>query len=133
MARMDYYDILPAGMTAYLSSYGWHFSKRLCDWAVGLMRDRNGNKVQVRTKEQVESILKAYGVSMQDNIGYDAVYLAHMVFADFWQSSIPDEEHLALYVQDVLGDKDGYEGMVLTRFIADCSASGTPIIWEDMI
>ena len=131
--RMDYYDIMPAGMEAYLSTYSWHFSKAMCEWAVGLMRDRNGSKVPMKTKEQVYAILKANNVSVDDNIGYDAVYLAHMVLADFMGSSITDETHLAKYVGDVLGDRDGYEGMVLTRFLADCSAMGVPIIWEDMI
>lgn len=29
-------------MDDYLSSYGYHFSKAMCEWAVSMMRDRNG-------------------------------------------------------------------------------------------
>lgn len=130
---MDYYDILPAGMDAYLSHYGWHFSKALCEWAVSRMRDRNGNKVQMRTKDQVDAILKNNNVDLENNDGYDAVFVAHMGISDYVGSSIPDEAHLARYVKDVLDDKDGYEGIALTRFMADCSAKGIPIMWEDMI
>lgn len=133
MARMDYYDIMPAGLEAYLSSYGWHFSKALCEWAISKMRDRNGNKIPMKTKDQVETTLKASGVELQNDYGYDAVFVMHMGLSDYLGSSITDDAHLAKYVKDVLDDRDGYEGIALTRFLADCSAKGVPIMWEDMI
>ena len=133
MTRMDYYDILPAGMDAYLSSYGWHFSKALCEWAVSKMRDRNGNKISIRAKEQIDNILKANNVEIENDYGYDKVFVYHMGMSDYMGSSITDEPHIAKYVKDVLDDKDGYEGIALTRFLADCSAKGVPIMWEDMI
>ena len=131
--RLDYYDILPAGMDAYLSNYGWHFSKKMAEWAISKMRDRNGNKLQMRTKEQVDSILKANNVVLENDYGYDSVFVMHMGQSDYLGSSITDEAHLAKYVKDVLDDKDGYEGIAFTRFMADCSAKGCPIMWEDMI
>lgn len=130
---MDYYDIMPAGMEAYLSNYGWHFSKPMAEWAISKMRDRNGNKIQMRTKEQVDAILKSNNVQIENDFGYDAVFVMHMAFSDYMGSSIIDEPHIARYVKDVLDDKDGYEGIALTRFLADCSAKGVPIMWEDMI
>lgn len=133
MARLDYYDILPAGMEAYLSNYGWHFSKAMCEWAISKMRDRNGNKVQIKTKEQVESILKSNNVEIENDNGYDKVFVMHMGLSDYLGSSIPDEARLAKYVKDVLDDKDGYDGIALSRFLADCSAKGIPIMWEDVI
>lgn len=130
---MDYYDILPAGMEAYLSSYGWHFSKAMAEWAISKMRDRNGNKVPMRTKDQVEAMLKSNNVEIENDYGYDAVFVLHMAISDYMGSSISDEPHLTKYVKDVLDDKDGYEGIAFTRFLADCSAKGIPIMWEDMI
>lgn len=130
---MDYYDIMPAGMEAYLSSYGWHFSKPLCEWAVSKMRDRNGDKVQMKPKEEVEIILKRNNMEIENDHGYDKVFVMHMGLSDYFGSSIADEAHLARYVKDVLDDKDGYDGIALTRFLADCSAKGVPIIWEDVI
>lgn len=47
--------------------------------------------------------------------------------------SVPDDQHLAQYVKEVLDDKDGYEGIAFTRFLADCNGKGIPIIWENMI
>ena len=133
MTRLDYYDILPKGMDAYLSSYGWHFSKALCEWAVSKMRDRNGEKVKMKTKEEVDSILTDAGVEIENDYGYDKVFVMHMGLSDYWGSSISDQAHLARYVKDVLDDKDGYDGIALTRFLADCSAKGVPINWEDVI
>lgn len=133
MTRLDYYDIMPAGMEAYLSNYGWHFSKAMCEWAVSKMRDRNGNKVQMRTKEQVETILKNNNVEIENDFGYDKVFVMHMGISDYLNSSIIDEPHLARYVKDVLDDKDGYEGIAFSRFLADCNGKGAPIMWEDMI
>lgn len=133
MERMDYYDILPDGMKAYLSLYGHHFSKKMCEWAVGNMKDRNGNRVQMRTREQVENLLRARGIELKNNKGYDAVFAFHMCISDYLGSSVSDEVHALLYVKDTLDDRDGYDGIVFDRFIADCNGKGEPIIWADMI
>ena len=53
--------------------------------------------------------------------------------ADEFKSSIPDEPHLALSVKDYLDDVDGYPSIAFTRYYADCIATGTPILWEDLI
>lgn len=64
---------------------------------------------------------------------YNAMYIAAMVKADYWGSSIEDDEHLAKYVEDVLCDVDAAEGQTFARFVADCSLKGIPIYWEQMI
>ena len=133
MDRLDYYDMIPEDMRAYLSLYGWHFSKKMCDWAISGMRDRNGKKVQLRSKEQVDSILSTYGIRLDNDKGYDKVFVFHMGMSDYYGSSITDESGVAKYVKDLLDDADGYDGIAFSRFFADCSAKGVPIIWEDMI
>lgn len=133
MDRLDYYDIIPAGMDAYLSHHGWHFSKAMCKWAISKMRDRNGRKVQMKPKDEVESILQVYKVDVKNDKGYDAVFVMHMAISDYLGSSITDEAGLAKYVKDVLDDEDGYDGIAFTRFLADCNAKGVPVDWEDMI
>ena len=44
-----------------------------------------------------------------------------------------DEEHMARYIEDVICDPDGYEGLVFNRFLADCGGKGVAIFWENMI
>lgn len=136
--RLDMYDDFPAGMRDYLSMFGWHFSKKMCEWAVSMMKMKDPStgkekKVEPLTKEAADEILKKYGVKIENDKGYDIVYVICMAKSDFYKSSIPDEQHLALFVKDYLDDVDGYPGLPLTRFVADCIGSGTPIMWEEMI
>lgn len=134
--RLDMYDKLPKGMQDYLSYNGWHFNKEMCEWACKNMykKDRNGHKEYIKpyTKEQIDSLLKSYDVELHDTT-YDYVYIANMCKADFYGSSITDEHKLCLYVKDVIEDPDAYEGLVFTRFYADCIGSGTPIYWEEFL
>lgn len=131
--RFDDYDILPRGMREYLSYHGWHFSKAMCEWAVSMMRDRSDTPMQMVTKDRVESALKSYDVTIKNDKGYDKVFVYNMGMSDYLGSSVPDESYLAHYVKDVLDDKDGYDGIAFSRFIADCNGKGIPIMWMDMI
>lgn len=136
--RLDSYDIYPSGMREYLSTYGWHFSKKMCEWAVSRMyKDGEENKPEQAipnyTRERVDLLLKRFNLKLEKNKGYDDVYIANMCKFDFLGSSIDNEMKLAQFIKDYIDDADAYEGMPFTRFYADCIGSGTPIMWEDMI
>lgn len=136
--RLDSYDTYPSGMKNYLSIYGWHFSKKMCDWAVSRMyKNKEDNKSEQPnsnyTRDKVDILLKRYDLKLENNKGYDDVYIANMCKFDFLGSSIDNEIKLAQFIKDYIDDADAYEGMPFTRFYADCIGSGTPIIWEDMI
>ena len=136
--RLDSYDIYPSGMREYLSTYGWHFSKKMCEWAVSRMyKDGEENKPEQAipnyTRERVDLLLKRFNLKLDKNKGYDDVYVANMCKFDFLGSSIDNEMKLAQFIKDYIDDADAYEGMPFTRFYADCIGSGTPIMWEDMI
>lgn len=123
-------------MRKYLSAYGWHFSKKMCEWAVGNMKvEKNGKpeKLEAMKRDDVEEMLKKLGIKLEKDKGYDAVYVANMAKADYFKSSIPDEAHLAMFVKDYIDDPDGYEGLPFTRFYADCIGKGEPIIWSEFI
>ena len=130
--RLDNYEAFPAGMQEYLRNYGWHFSKRMCQWAVSNMTDRNGNKVKAYDKPKVETMLAASNIQLKNDKGYDKVFVANMAQADFLGNSLMNEVQVARYVKDYIDDPDGYDGLPFTRFYADCIGSGTPIEWEDM-
>lgn len=136
--RLDSYDIYPSGMREYLSTYGWHFSKKMCEWAISRMyKDGEDNKPEQAipnyTRERVDLLLKRFNLKLEKNKGYDDVYVANMCKFDFLGSSIDNEMKLAQFIKDYIDDADAYEGMPFTRFYADCIGSGTPIIWEDML
>lgn len=132
--RLDSRSAFPSGMEDYLEFNGWHFNKKMCQWASSRMyKGKEGSRTYITpyTMEVIEGLIKKYNLQMEAS--YDAVYVANMVKADFLGSSIPDEAHLMLYVKDVLTDPDAYDGMPFTRFYADCIGSGTSIPWEDVI
>ena len=116
-------------MKRYLRYFGQHFNKKLCEFAVSKMKH---GKTPI-PKEKVDEILDKYNVSLDNNELYDYVYVYNMGNNDFLGSSILDEKHLALYVKDVIDDKDGYDGIVFNRWYADTVTSGTPIEWDEML
>lgn len=136
-ARLDSYGEYPSGLKEYLSFNGWHFNKRMCEFAVGNMRKTNDRGVSIKItpyrKEDVDNMLAANGVIVNRVNDYDYVYVANMCKADFYNSSITNEKALCKFVKDYIEDPDAYEGMPFTRFYADCIGSGTIIPWEEVI
>ena len=127
--RLDLYDDRPTSMKRYLKYYGEHFNKKLCEFAVSKM---NHGKQPIQS-EKVDEILNKHNIKLEKNQLYDYVYVYNMGNNDFLGSSITDEKHLALYVKDVIDDKDGYDGIVFNRWYADMVIQGIPIEWEDML
>ena len=135
--RLDSRDSFPSGMEDYLSIYGWHFSKKMCDWATSNMykisEDGEKKNIDVMPKEEVELLLRKHGIKLKNKIGYDYVFAANMGISDYLGESIEDDKHLALFVKNYVDDPDGYPELPFTRFYADCIGTGTPINWEDVI
>ena len=117
----------------YIDMYGPHFSKRLYEAAVSRMTDRNGNKIPPMTKEQASEFLKAHGITLKNDKGHDAAYVLQMAKADYWGSSISDDNRLALFVRDYLDDPDGSKSKAFDHFVVDCRAKGEPIFWDDVL
>lgn len=134
MDRLDYYDILPAGMEEYLSAHGRHFSKPMLEWAVGMMRDRTGKKSVAVDKKRFDELMKSYSRDLDRNEGYyDGPYVWAMATSDYLGSSVIDEQHLAMFVKDYIDDVDGNKTRAFDEFYINCIAKGIDIPWEDMI
>lgn len=134
MDRLDYYDILPAGMDAYLASHGRHFSKPMLEWAVSLMEDKRGNKGTFVEKKKFDDLMTAYNLKLKRNEGYyDGPYVWAMAKSDYFGSSIIDEQHLAMFVKDYIDDVDGNPTRPFDEFYVNCIAKGIDIPWEDLI
>lgn len=135
--RLDIKDKMPTGMEEYLALNGWHFNKKLCIWAIKNMRSVTlgtpDHKVLITPKEEIQQLFERHHITVENCVGYDVMFVFHMAKSDYWNSSITDERQLLQYVKDYIDDCDGYDGLPMTRFYADCIGSGTPIMWEDMI
>lgn len=130
--------MIPQDMEQYMSYYGAHFNKKLFEFAASMMEKEDKatgliKKITPMTMEELMPLLEKYKVEIDTNSLYDALYLAAMVKADYWGSSIEDEAHMVKYIEDVICDVDGYDGIVFSRFLADCSAKGISIFWDLMI
>ena len=119
----------------YQDRYHGHFSRRLAEWAISMMERKDtvsGKVAPVKpyTIEEVEEMIEPFRRHIGEEAIYTAWYLANMCKADYLGSSVPDKEHVALYVKDTLCDPDGEPQMVLACFRAKCDVKGIPIYWE---
>lgn len=94
---------------------------------------KGGSKIVPFTKQQVDDLLAKYNVKLENNQLLDYVFVANMAKADFLNSSIVDDEHLAKYIKDVIDDDDAYDGIVFNRWYADMSFKGIVINWEEIL
>lgn len=137
---LDTYDMdfVPKAMRAYLRNYGYSFSKKAAEYAVSLMKKYNPvtkkkEVIEPWSKEQVEELLKKYSVTLENNVGYNHVYVANMLRADMFKSSIPDEQHLALGVKDIIDDPDTDVGNVFRKWLVSMDGNGEPVEWSELI
>lgn len=141
MQDIERAQLEPSGYAEYMATYGGHFSKKMCEWAVGMMKveekrpngEKRKKKLEPWSKEDVDNLLVRYGITLENDKGYDKVYVANMCKADYLGKSVPGENEAAMYVKDSLDDPDGYDEMVFNRFMMDCMGRGIPIMWEDML
>lgn len=150
MKSMDVYSRVPEEMVNYIDNYGFHFSRKACEWAVGLMRKRSGGqpeaaavrprslagegqKVNMWDREYVDGMLKRNGIELENAKLYDYVYVANMAQADLLGSSIEDEKHLARYIKDVIDDVDASDESVFRCWLAKMRGNGVPVDWEELL
>lgn len=133
MSRRDSRVKYDSSMEEYLTDYGYHFNKKLFDFAVSLMEDRDGNPLEPWSKEQTNIFLNRFGVELIHNFGHDAAYVLNMARADYYGSSITEEPKLASYVKDYIDDIDGSDTRAFDEFFIGCMAKGIPIFWDEML
>lgn len=130
---LDTYDIIPEEQRAYLMNYGKHFNKKMYEFAVKGMKDRNGNKMKPVAKEELENKLKSANITLENDVMFDASFVYCMAMSDFMGSSITDEQHILLYVKDLIDDADQADGFIFNRWYADMVNKGMPIDWGEML
>ena len=135
---LDTFDDIPKEMRVYLQHNGFHFNKKACEYAVRMMKRKNPSSgklepIEPYTKDQVDDMLKKYNITLNDTDGYDYVFVANMGKADYLKSSIPDEQHLAMYVADVINDPDAGDGTTMRRWYATMIANGVGVDWEEIL
>lgn len=112
----------------------WHgqFSKKLAEFGISRMKDKNGERIEKKPLEKVMATLKEHGVELPEKYKYTAWYLYHKTLADNPHSLHKDEQR-AYYVYETVCDPDGCDGDVLDSFVAKMCNAREPIDWEEML
>lgn len=129
----DSLDLVPEDYRKYRRKNGQHFTEKLCKFAVDQMKKDGEQAIKPLTKKEVDSMLKEFGVTVENAKEYDTVFVANMGMADYLGESVPDMEHLAKYVKNVIDDPDGYEGIAFNRWWADMCAKRVEVPWEEYL
>lgn len=131
-------EMMPPTMKAYLRNYGYSFSKKASEYAVSLMTRESKatgkmEKIEPYSREKTEELLSRFGIRLENNIGYNFVYVINMSIADYWKESIDDEQHLAKHVKAIIDDVDDNPENLFRMWIAKMDGNGIPIPWEDIM
>ena len=126
-------DLTPEGYREYKRRHGRHFSEELCEFAVSMMKLEDGKPVTPMEKQEVDGLLKEFKVEVKNGKEYDTVFVANMGMADYLNDSVPDLEHLARYVRNVIDDPDGYDGIAFGRWFSDMCNKRVEVPWEKFL
>lgn len=126
----------PAAMQDYIENYGWHFNKKAVEFAVSLMKrkDKSGElkPIEPLHKEEVDEILERQGIRLDKNKLCDYIYVANKCRADY-KKSVPDEQHLALYIQETIDDVDAGDETVFREWLAKMRGCHQPVDFNELI
>lgn len=128
----------PKAMSSYLANYGWHFNKKANDYAVGMMKKRNpsSNKmeaIEAMTQDQVTDLMKRCNITLENDVMHDSTYVANMLKADMYRSSLLDEQQLAQAIKDTIDDDDAADGEIMFCWYAKMIRRGLPIDWGQLL
>ena len=84
-------------------------------------------------KSKFEELLKKYNITLQYDELYDGVFVYSMAMSDFFESSLPTEKEVMIFVKDYVDDVDKSEGFIFNRWVADMYLEGRAIDWDDFI
>ena len=72
--RLDYKSKFPEDMEDYLEFNGWHFNKKMCEWATSNMyKIKDGKRIKHKdiSKEQFEELVKK--CFLPEHIDFDKI------------------------------------------------------------
>lgn len=135
---LDTFDKRPRDLENYLKFFGFHFNKRLAEFAISKMKKLNPStnrleKIEPISKDKIDENMKKYGIVLRYNELYDYVYVYNMAMSDYYKSSLPTEDTICKFVQDYVDDPDQVDGFIFNRWYADCCFAGIPIEWDEML
>lgn len=132
------FDLMPRSKKIYIMQNGNHFNKELFLYSASLMFKENKQtgkreKVPVYTKEEVDNILKKHNIEIENKGGYDYMYVAQSIRADYLGGSITDEQKMALHIKETCDDADAPDGYIFKSWCLRQDMLGEVVDWEDFV
>lgn len=126
-----------SGMQKYIDKNGRTFNKKLCDFAVSKMITENSEGEEAKLipwgKSDVDSMLRKYGIYIENNNGYDVCYCANMFKSDFLGKSLPNDQYLCIHLKCYLDDVDGNPHRAFDEYVANAADKKVSIPWDSLI
>lgn len=119
----------PSAKEMYIVEMGWHFNEKACQYAVQYLKDRNNKPIKPYSKEEVDELLKKQNVTLQNNKGWDYVYVANMAKSDMDGSPLADDKSIANYVKIVIDDVDAADGEIMGCWYVKMIFRHIPVDW----
>lgn len=113
----------------YIAENGWHFNQAACEYAVQYLKGMDKKPIKPYSKEEVDELLKKNGVVLENNKGFDYVYVANMAKSDMDGSPLSDDRSIASYVKIVIDDVDAAEGEVMGCWYTKMIFRRNPVDW----
>lgn len=113
----------------YLAEMGWHFNEKACNYAVQYLKDRSGKPIKPYSKDEVDDLLKRQNVTLDNNKGWDYVYVASMAKSDMDGSPLADDRSIANYIKIVIDDADAADGEVMACWYVKMIFRHIPVDW----
>ena len=113
----------------YLAENGWHFNKKACEYALQYLKGRDGKTIKPYSKQEVDDMLKRHGITLENNKGWDYVYVASMAKSDMDGSPLADEKSIASYIKVVIDDADAADGEVMACWYVKMLRRRNPVDW----
>lgn len=119
-------------MEEYLEEYGHTFNRRLFDFAVKLLRKRNGNAIDTYDKDAVTEILKTAEVKLQVDGSHDVPYVFNLMLSD-QDGGTPDVAKAAADTERYIKNQYNWKTKPFDEFYIKTVAMGVPIYWDEML
>ena len=116
----------------YILAHGNHFTDALADYASSHLRNANGDSHTWPTSK-ISQMIEAGELPKPKNMtAGDIAYTANMYYSDF-APKIMDEAACLKAAIKLDSDPDGYDGMVMQRWLADMHAKNEKLDWKKFI
>ena len=116
----------------YVNKHGNHFTNELADYASSHLQNATGDSHTWPTSKISQMIEAGELPTPKHMTPGDIAYTANMYYSDF-APKIMDEATCLKAAMKLDADPDGYDGMVMQRWLADMQAKDKKLDWKKFI